>query len=152
GRGIAASPHPRARDGEKAHPSFRTALAGAMPAHDRNHTTAMLHALLHAFRRIVLWTFVVGGVSFAIGFFGPMIVWPESNQGPLFGILISGPYGTLAGLAIGVFREIVGWRATPVEVLRSTGLTRQHVLRGAAGIGGVVVLVAALRRFPNEVD
>lgn len=35
-----------------------------------------------------------GAVGFAIGFFGPMIFVPESNQGPLLGILYTGPLGS----------------------------------------------------------
>lgn len=45
---------------------------------------------------------IVGGIAFALGFFGPMIVFPESNQGPLLGILYTGPIGFVAG-AIGGF-------------------------------------------------
>jgi hypothetical protein len=44
----------------------------------------------------------VGAIGFCAGFFGPMIFTPESNQGPLLGILITGPAGFLAG-AIGGF-------------------------------------------------
>jgi hypothetical protein len=45
---------------------------------------------------------VVGGVA---GFFGPMILSPEANQGPLLGIFITGPGGALAGLLLGlIFR------------------------------------------------
>jgi len=40
---------------------------------------------------------VVGGVSFAAGFFGPMIFTPEANQGPLLGLLITGPLGFVIG-------------------------------------------------------
>lgn len=108
--------------------------------------------MLHALLRIALWSFGLGGVSFAIGFFGPMLLAPGANQGPMLGIFITGPLGTLAGLVIGVFREVAGRKATPLDVLRSTGLNPQHLLRGAAGIGGVIVLVAALRRFPHQVD
>ena len=41
--------------------------------------------------------FIVGGVAFAAGFFGPMIFTPESNQGPLLGLLITGPLGFVLG-------------------------------------------------------
>jgi hypothetical protein len=39
----------------------------------------------------------VGGVSFLIGFVGPMLWTPASNQGPLLGILITGPLGSTLG-------------------------------------------------------
>jgi len=40
---------------------------------------------------------VVGAVGFVGGFFGPMIWAPEANQGPLLGILYTGPLGFLLG-------------------------------------------------------
>ncbi len=39
----------------------------------------------------------VGGVSFAAGFFGPIIFAPDANQGPLLGLLITGPLGFVVG-------------------------------------------------------
>ena len=46
----------------------------------------------------------VGGIAFLIGFIGPMIVYPEANQGPLFGVFYGGPVGTLLGLLWGIER------------------------------------------------
>lgn len=40
---------------------------------------------------------IVGGIGFALGFFGPMIVTPDANQGPLLGLFITGPAGALIG-------------------------------------------------------
>lgn len=59
--------------------------------------------------RILRWTFLVGGISFSLGFFGPMLLNPGANQGPLLGILITGPLGVLVGFGIGVAREIIRW-------------------------------------------
>lgn len=39
----------------------------------------------------------VGTVGFLGGFFGPMIFAPGANQGPLLGLLITGPLGFIAG-------------------------------------------------------
>jgi hypothetical protein len=41
------------------------------------------------------------------GFFGPMILTPEANQGPMLGIFITGPLGLLVGAIAGA---IVAWR------------------------------------------
>jgi hypothetical protein len=41
---------------------------------------------------------VVGSISFATGFFGPMILTPQSNQGPMLGIFATGPAGFILGL------------------------------------------------------
>ena len=48
---------------------------------------------------------IVGGIGFAAGFFGPILLTPEANQGPLLGIFITGPIGFLIGLVYGVVRE-----------------------------------------------
>lgn len=44
----------------------------------------------------------LGGLGFVAGFFGPMLFAPEANQGPLLGILITGPAGVVLG-------GIAGW-------------------------------------------
>jgi hypothetical protein len=45
---------------------------------------------------------VVGGAGFVVGFAGPLILQPEANQGPLLGILITGPLGAVVGTLIGL--------------------------------------------------
>lgn len=49
---------------------------------------------------IVSGALIIGATGFIVGFFGPMIFAPESNQGPLLGLFITGPLGFVAG-AIG---------------------------------------------------
>ena len=49
----------------------------------------------------------VGGIAFLAGFAGPMILAPGANQGPLLGILYTGPFGTVAGFVWGLLRA---WR------------------------------------------
>jgi hypothetical protein len=56
-----------------------------------------------------LGALIVGGIGFTAGFFGPIIFSPQSNQGPLLGIFITGPLGFLAGAVIGA---IVGFIRT----------------------------------------
>jgi hypothetical protein len=50
---------------------------------------------------------LVGGVGFAVGFVGPLLIWPDANLGPLLGILVTGPVGFVLG-ALGAFllREV----------------------------------------------
>src|SRR5215213_9627615 len=51
-----------------------------------------------------LWT---GVPSFVLGFVGPLVVWPDSNLGPLLGILFTGPIGFVGGaLAAVAFRVV----------------------------------------------
>jgi hypothetical protein len=45
----------------------------------------------------LLWALIVGGVSFLLGFVGPMIFTPSANQGPMLGIFITGPLGFVVG-------------------------------------------------------
>jgi hypothetical protein len=54
----------------------------------------------------------VGGVGFALGFFGPMLLSPGSNQGPMLGILVTGPWGFAGGLAWGAWRALRRGAAT----------------------------------------
>ena len=42
-----------------------------------------------------------GGVAFTAGFFGPMFLSPNSNQGPLLGVFVTGPIGFILGLVTG---------------------------------------------------
>lgn len=44
----------------------------------------------------------LGGIGFCVGFFGPLLLAPEANQGPLLGLFITGPLGFVLG-AIGGF-------------------------------------------------
>lgn len=58
-------------------------------------------------QRTVAWwcgtmSWTVGVVSFLIGFVGPIQFSPELPQGPMLGILITGPLGFLVGAVVGV--------------------------------------------------
>jgi len=55
--------------------------------------------------RVLLTALVVGLICFLAGFFGPMILAADANQGPMLGIFITGPLGLLSGIAIGIWRE-----------------------------------------------
>jgi hypothetical protein len=67
---------------------------------------------------VLVWAAVLGCTGFAAGFFGPIALNPEANQGPLVGILITGPLGALAGLVLGAM-----FRFLPVtDRLRSRAL------------------------------
>jgi hypothetical protein len=49
---------------------------------------------------LALWILGVGGAGFVAGFVGPVEFLPESNQGPLIGIFVSGPVGGIVGLLL----------------------------------------------------
>jgi hypothetical protein len=46
--------------------------------------------------------FAVGALSFLVGFVGPILLSPDSPQGPLLGIFITGPLGLVGGAVIGL--------------------------------------------------
>jgi hypothetical protein len=61
------------------------------------HTASLQGGLV---RSVVLGALATGAVGFAAGFFGPLLLAPDANQGPLLGTFITGPLGVVAG-AIG---------------------------------------------------
>ena len=63
--------------------------------------------MLRPLLRSLGWAAGVGLVGFVLGFFGPLVLTPESNQGPLLGIFFTGPLGVVLGGVIGAWRE---WR------------------------------------------
>lgn len=50
--------------------------------------------------------FIMGASGFLAGYIGPIIISPRSNQGPLFGIFISGPLSFGLGIFIGFLPAI----------------------------------------------
>ena len=64
-------------------------------------------AMRDAFRSPGFWALALGGVGGAAGFFGPIALNPDANQGPLLGILITGPGGAIAGLVLGFLFRIL---------------------------------------------
>ena len=54
------------------------------------------------------WPLLLGAAGFAAGFFGPMVFAPEANQGPLVGILITGPAGAALGLVLLLVCTVIG--------------------------------------------
>jgi hypothetical protein len=57
---------------------------------------------------------IVGGIGFVAGFVGPIIFTPESNQGPLLGIFITGPLGFIVGALAGYLISLFTARKPPV--------------------------------------
>ena len=51
---------------------------------------------------IFLGAIMLGSIGFCAGFFGPIILTPGANQGPLLGIFITGPLGFLLGSLCGL--------------------------------------------------
>src|SRR5690349_16622412 len=73
---------------------------------DREYDPLSMRTLGYA----VVGAVIVGAIGFLIGFFGPMFLTPQSNQGPLFGIFISGPAGVILGFIGGLIYGIIKGR------------------------------------------
>ena len=50
----------------------------------------------------IIGAMVVGSIGFIGGFVGPIILRPDSPQGPLLGIFFTGPIGFIVGLVGGI--------------------------------------------------
>jgi len=73
---------------------------------------------------------LIGAAGFAAGFFGPLIFAPDANQGPLVGILISGPLGLVLGAAL--------WGLC--SLLKLPAQAQWRVLYSVATLGVLIVL------------
>ncbi len=57
------------------------------------------------------WGGILGLVLFVLGFVGPIIFTPGANQGPLLGILFTGPIGAIGGALIGAIYGLMSTSA-----------------------------------------
>ena len=61
------------------------------------------------------WAAFLGIPAFLTGFVGPLILVPEANQGPLLGILLTGPVGVFLGVIVGVVKALPAYRTARRE-------------------------------------
>lgn len=59
--------------------------------------------------RTILWVLALGATGLFCGFFGPIALSPDANQGPLLGIFVTGPAGMIAGLVLGALAQVLPW-------------------------------------------
>ena len=65
--------------------------------------------------RVLAWAAAVGLVGFLLGFFGPLVLTPDSAQGPLLGYVITGPAGVVFGALYGARCEVRRRRPVPTR-------------------------------------
>jgi len=75
--------------------------------------------------KVLRWTVVLGIAGFLSGFIGPMILAPDANQGPLLGLLITGPTGALLGSVLGVAAALA--KLSPRSEMRALAATASIV-------------------------
>jgi hypothetical protein len=85
---------------------------------------------------ILLWALILGGTGLATGFFGPLTFVPEANQGPLLGLIVTGPAGFVLGIVLGTL-----FRFLPVE--------RAFNLKALCGGAMLVALVTLSFSMPE---
>jgi len=61
---------------------------------------------------------LLGGIGFVGGFFGPMLLAPQANQGPMLGLFITGPGGVLLGAVAGGILGMLRIRRAPASTAR----------------------------------
>jgi len=49
------------------------------------------------------WGWRLGGLAFLAGYLLPLVTSPESNQGPLLGIFVTGPLGFVGGVVAALY-------------------------------------------------
>ena len=85
-------------------------------------------------RVAIRWGIALGAAGFAAGFFGPMLLDPEANIGPLVGILITGPGGAIAGFVLGLI----------VDALPLSPPARSRALAAVCVVAVLAILYALL--------
>jgi hypothetical protein len=50
---------------------------------------------------VALWALLTGAIAFLAGFYGPILLTPRANQGPMLGLFFTGPLGLVVGALAG---------------------------------------------------
>jgi len=94
--------------------------------------------------------------AFSAGFFGPMVFSPESNLGPIIGILFSGPAGLVLGFVLWLLAKVlplsprVQWRALTVITLACALVVLPFVQPEPARLGDMLELEVRRVHAPSE--
>ncbi len=81
----------------------------------------------------------VGATGFVAGFFLPLLLSPEANQGPLLGIFVTGPGGALLGFAVGFTAGLLRF-------------DRKRLFAATGAVAVAVAIVTLIHSFPEPAD
>lgn len=84
--------------------------------------------------RIGEWSVALGVTGFVCGFFGPIVLNPSANQGPMLGIFITGPGGAVLGAFLGALTGPLNLRPAVSRIL----------LMAISALGGLTILFFCL--------
>lgn len=98
------------------------------------------------------WVLGFAAVGFAAGFFGPILLNPEANQGPMLGIFITGPGGLVLGAAVGVVARWLqlSWSALIAVASLYGTVVLYFCLPGPAVVGDIFELETVSCHAPPE--
>jgi hypothetical protein len=85
---------------------------------------SLIRSVLSSVKR---WTIVLGAVGLLCGYIGPLVFSPDANQGPLLGIIITGPGGVVLGVVLGL---VIGVLRVPQPIARKALLVVSVILAG----------------------
>lgn len=97
---------------------------------------------------------ILGFSGFIFGFIGPIVFTPESNQGPLMGIFVTGPLGFFVGGTIGFYIELIQEDSMTPEtwrLLKNVPKIWNRILWGSF-ILTLAVIVAGMYYIPLQGD
>jgi hypothetical protein len=84
--------------------------------------------------RIGVWSVALGVTGFVCGFFGPIVLNPSANQGPMLGIFITGPGGAVLGAVLGALTAALNLGPAVSRIL----------LTAVSALGGLTILFFCL--------
>ncbi len=84
--------------------------------------------------RIGVWSVALGVTGFVCGFFGPIVLNPSANQGPMLGIFITGPGGAVLGAVLGTLTALLNVRPA----------VSRRLLTAVCALGGLTILFFCL--------
>jgi hypothetical protein len=110
--------------------------------------TQILKSIFDTIKSILIFGFS----WFAIGYFGPLIIKPGANLGPLLGITVTGPVGIVLGGIFGIISTFIDTKnkINPSNKFRLFPKIWNRILWSSAGLAVLVIVSTATPRKKFE--